>query len=98
MQKIVVLTSILWSAVAFPCSFDTDCDVGAKCVKSGYGIYGVCVGGGNYGRGAPRDRGRDYEYDSYGSKRGNSCSFNTECGVGGTCLKAGSSLYGTCTD
>lgn len=29
------------------CSFDLDCGINAKCVKSGYAIDGVCMPGGN---------------------------------------------------
>lgn len=87
----------LFSSAAFPCSFDSDCDVGAKCIKSGYSSNGVCVE--DYGTGRnPRDSGRKYDYEtrSYGSKKGHSCTGSYECGVGGECLKS-SGLYGTCT-
>ena len=32
------------ASYAFSCSFNTDCDVGSKCVKNG-GLYGYCMGG-----------------------------------------------------
>lgn len=32
-----------------------------------------------------------------GSEVGLACSLDTECGVGSTCIKSGSSVYGVCT-
>jgi hypothetical protein len=81
-------------SVAFPCSFDTECDVGFKCTKQGTALYGVCTGK-SYGGGAPKDSGP--KDTSYGSKAGNTCNTQYDCGVGGQCIKVGTSLTGTCS-
>ena len=97
MRTFIVFLSLAYAVPAFPCSFDVDCDVGAKCIKSGFASDGVCVGGYGYGR-QPRDSGAKYDDErGYGSKKGESCMGNYDCGVGGQCLKSGLSTYGTCT-
>lgn len=76
------------------CSFDTDCEVGSKCVKASGSIYGVCKGGlfpGNKNDDepvyAPLDLDKTY---------GNTCSFDTDCGVSNVCVKSAGSIYGVC--
>lgn len=76
------------------CSFDTDCAVGSKCVKATGSIYGVCRGGlfpGNDNDNepvyAPLDLDKTY---------GDTCSFDTDCGVSNKCVKSGGSIYGVC--
>lgn len=46
-KTILVLMLIVLAilAISYVCSFDTDCLVGSKCVKSKESIYGICVGG-----------------------------------------------------
>ena len=76
------------------CRFDVDCSVGSKCVKEGYSLNGVCMGGlrpGNdyddkpvYNRMNPRD------------KTGETCRFDIDCGVGLSCKKDSYSIKGTC--
>jgi hypothetical protein len=80
-------------SIALACSFDTDCGIGSRCVKSMGSIYGVCMGGLNPGNSydrqpvyAPMDMNRTY---------GNTCSFDTDCGIGSQCVKSGG-IYGTC--
>jgi len=50
MRIVLVLLLVLMPIVMTPtntsaCTFDTDCQVGSKCVKSLGQLYGVCVGG-----------------------------------------------------
>lgn len=88
----------LLTSPAYPCSFDAECSLGAKCIKSGYGTSGVCVESHSYGREKPKDSGSTYEYKSPSSKKGESCSYKAECGIGGDCLKINGSSTGTCSN
>lgn len=95
---LVAAALALVSTAAVPCTFNTDCNVGSKCVKERVGQPGICVGGLEPGRPRdqppPRDVMRDYR-DLNGT-RGERCSFNVECGVGAMCLKESGKLYGVC--
>ena len=89
----LVTAALLVSDVASACTFNTDCEVGSKCLKKSGQIYGVCVGGLSPGNRndsqpvrAPLDLNGTY---------GNTCSFNTDCGPGSVCVKEGG-IYGTC--
>lgn len=92
--KIIVVTLLVFSSnYTFACSFNTDCRVGSKCVKSSGSLYGYCMGGLNPGN--SNDRQPAYNPRDLTGKQGSTCSFNTQCGVGGKCVK-GSGIYGTC--
>ena len=93
-MKAIMIAAML-TLIAFPamaCAFDTDCNVGSRCVKSSGSLYGWCVGGMSPGNSNDRQPARD-PLDITG-KKGNTCSFDIDCGVGGNCVKSG--LYGTC--
>jgi len=94
MKKILI--GILFTSLnsLMACQFDTDCNPGSTCLKSGYNIYGSCVGGINPGNKNDRKPVR-YRNDLTG-KKGNTCKFNTDCGVGGKCVKSSYSISGTC--
>jgi len=88
----VVMALACCPAPSLACSFDTDCEPGSHCVKDAGQIHGYCMGGmfpGNqYDRAPVRD-----PLDIRGT-RGNTCSFDVDCGPGGRCVKSG--LYGVC--
>jgi len=84
----IAVALLLPSASTISCSFNTDCDVGSKCIKNG-GLYGYCMGGMNPGNSYDREPATDLRGGG-----GWSCSFNTDCDPGYTCLKSG--LQGVC--
>lgn len=92
-QIFAIIILSLFPTSVFTCQFDTDCNVGSKCYKPGGGINGWCVGGLNPGNQNDRKPARD-PLDITG-KKGNTCSFDIDCGVGSKCVK-GSGIYGTC--
>ncbi len=77
---------------AMACMFDTDCEVGSKCLKRG-GIYGVCIGG--LFPGNANDDEPVYDPLDLNDTVGDTCQFDVDCGPGSQCVK-GSGIYGTC--
>jgi len=90
----LALLLLLYAIPAFPCQFDTDCSVGSKCLKKSGQLDGVCVAG--------MQPGNDYDKKPYrdtldiSKKVGDTCSFDTDCGVGNSCVKEGGQLKGVC--
>lgn len=82
------------SASLYACQFDTDCQVGSKCLKQSGQLDGMCVGGLN-----PGNRNDDNPYSNgldINKTEGNTCSFDTDCGPGSKCMKGAGQLEGTC--
>ena len=92
---IFTLSLLFFSANSYACSFDTDYAVGSKCKKSSGQIYGYCANGMNPGN--SNDRQPTREVLDISGKRGDTCSFDVDCGVGNKCYKnPRSSLNGVC--
>ena len=92
--NVAAVSLLLFSIPAFSCQFDTDCSVGSKCLKKSGQIEGMCVAG--------MQPGNDYDKKPYSDtldiskKVGNTCSFDTGCGVGNSCVKGSGQLKGVC--
>ena len=85
----------LCSCSSYACQFNTDCDVGSKCVKARSGsINGVCMGGMNPGN--KHDRRPVYDPMDINGTTGNTCQFNVDCGPGSKCVKSRGSINGVC--
>jgi len=94
MKYLILVIGLLLGQKAMACNFDTDCQIGFECVKTGYDLKGVCVGN-RYTPDPPRDR-APYKPKWILDKKGESCSYDIECGISRKCLKDGFSLYGVC--
>jgi hypothetical protein len=95
-MKALVLTLALslLSGSAFACQFNTDCAVGSKCMKESGKLEGICMGGMNPGNNNDRKPYGQRGYGSSNENTGNTCSFDTECGIGAKCYKSG--IKGVC--
>lgn len=92
MRNTILAVAVFFGGAALACQFNTDCEVGSRCVKSAGQLYGVCMGGmapGNSGDKVP-------VHEQSGDNTGKTCSFNVDCGAGGTCLKESGQLQGVC--
>jgi len=87
-----VLVVAISASAALACQFDTDCEVGSRCVKRG-GIYGICAGG--LFPGNSNDRVPVQDPLDLNQTVGNTCTFDIDCGPGNRCAK-GSGIGGVC--
>jgi hypothetical protein len=95
LRTIVVAVAILTlSPIAFACQFNTDCNVGSKCVKKRGQLYGFCADGLNPGNDNDRKPYRDPL--DINQTEGNTCSFDVDCGPGSKCLKGNGNIKGVC--
>ena len=82
------------SPTALSCRFNTDCEVGSKCIKQSGKLEGFCAAG--------MKPGNKYDKKPYSDtlditkKVGNTCSFDTDCGVGNYCAKESGYIKGVC--
>jgi hypothetical protein len=90
----IVLLLLLSPTAALACGFDTDCEVGSRCVKASGSLYGVCVGG--LSPGNAHDQQPVYAPLDLNGTYGDTCSFDLDCGINAKCVKPGGGLYGTC--
>lgn len=92
--KFILFLLLFDSSLTFSCSFDTDCNVGSHCLKGNGHLYGVCAGGMNPGN--SYDTQPVYSPTDINHSYGNTCQFDTDCGVHARCMKSGGSINGTC--
>lgn len=92
---LVLIGALLANSAAIAgCISDVECGVGNKCVKASgdINLSGICV--------TPIDQSgnRDYSYSpsKIQPQEVGGCSFDTDCGVGFSCVKRSGQLYGIC--
>jgi hypothetical protein len=91
---VIAAVITLFAAPALACEFDTDCEVGSHCAKRRGEIDGYCAGG--LYPGNDNDR-RPYEDPlDITESVGDTCSFDTDCGVGARCAKQAGRIDGVC--
>jgi len=90
----LILAALLAPTAVYSCQFDVDCAVGSKCLKQSGHLEGVCVGGMNPGNANDQNPYRN-QLD-INRTEGNTCSFDTDCGVGARCMKGAGQIYGVC--
>lgn len=93
-MKFLIVVLLVIPSLSLACSFDTDCNVGSRCIKESGALEGICIGG--LYPGNDNDRKPYKPRLDLNKKIGNTCSFNTDCGVGGRCVKSEGSIYGVC--
>ena len=95
MTRILIGLFLVFSVgLSLACSFDTDCEVGSKCLKQRGQLDGFCVGGMSPGNRNDRSPSRDI-MDLNGTA-GNTCSFDIDCGPGSACVKSRGHIDGVC--
>ena len=85
---------VFLSNASYGCSFDTDCQVGSKCLKQNGQIVGVCIGG--LFPGNKNDRTPVKDWLDINGTVGNTCSFDVDCGPGSACIKSRGAIEGVC--
>lgn len=91
--RTLLASSALIAVNAYACQADNDCAVGSRCVRTAGQLNGSCQGGGNPGN--QNDKNPYRNPGDYSGKKGNTCVINTDCGIGGKCVK-GSNYFGYC--
>ena|SRR5713226_4616061 len=94
MRYLIAAVVLVFSTSAVACEFNTDCEVGSKCLKRNGALYGVCVGG--LAPGNDNDQQPVYDPTDPNGTTGDTCQFDVDCGPGSVCAKGAGHLYGTC--
>ena len=85
MRTLLSLAFIVFAAPGLACTFDAECPLSERCIKTEREHEGRCA---NYDSGLRDPLGVTAPQKEL-------CSSDIDCGLGGTCLAVGG-LYGTC--
>ncbi len=93
LRGLVIFLVFAWTGV-FACQFDSECDLGYRCIDLGGDSYGWCV---------PVENPYNNDLPPWGDHTevsqdvsGKSCQVDIDCGYGGKCLIPSGSIYGDC--
>lgn len=95
MGMLIALCALVASGLTLAeCYSDFDCGYGNKCVKASgdINITGVCVKPSDQ-FGNPK---QDYSAPQPQPRKVRGCSFDTDCGIGFSCLKRSGQIHGIC--
>ncbi|MFA5983121.1 MAG: hypothetical protein WC782_03815 [Methylococcaceae bacterium] len=90
---VIVVILFMLSNTVLACQVDADCSAGSRCIKTGGQLNGFCEGGRQPGN--QNDKNPYRSPGDYSGKKGNACTLNIDCGIGGRCVK-GNNIYGIC--
>lgn len=94
MKTIVTLLAIIMAPIAAnACTFDSECRIGQRCMKSGFNMKGICA--------EPTDEygvpDLDAKTRNYGSGiRTQGCLTSVDCAIGFQCVKGDFQMRGVC--
>ena len=94
MRTLLVMLLFITPATAFACVTFSDCEIGSKCVKRDGSLYGICRGGRSPGN--AHDKHPFYAPMDPNGTYGDTCTFNSDCGINSKCVKRRAASIGTC--
>jgi hypothetical protein len=89
-----VILSFVIPATASACITFSDCQIGSRCVKRSGNLYGVCKGGMSPGN--AHDKHPVYDPLDPDGTYGDTCTYDSNCGVNSKCMKRRIASTGTC--
>jgi hypothetical protein len=90
----LLMLGLMVAGPSAACMFDTDCEVGSRCLKPRGALHGVCAGGLTPGR--PEWSEVEPDPLELDETHGAGCAFDADCGVGLRCVKEPGALSGVC--
>lgn len=95
--RLLVLASLIFfiGRTASACRYNTDCAIGSVCLRStNWDEHGVCTGGNKPGN--SWDRTPVYNQNNSRDRIGQTCRYDTDCGLYRSCVKGAYEMRGVC--